>query len=311
MKCALCGSDGPFENVSHKDAKSSEQLLVSLCEKCGLVQQNPIPSVEDLRVYYSHNYRHDYKNTYTPKPQHVYRAGKTALPRIAFLKSAGISNGRLLDIGAGGGEFVYLATRSGFQADGVEPSIGYSEYAGREYGSLVKTGELEDIEGTYDVITMFHVMEHLPAPIRAFEKLHGLLGPGGKLLVEVPWIETNDASPHNIFFKAHIFYFSADTLISCASRFFDVVKVDTTANLKILFEAKLEPASLAHPGAASVARVKKRIKEKGWIEYLLKGKGIAKPFGKVSRGLEESKVKGIPPKQILDRLFEENSRRES
>ena len=183
MKCALCGSDGPFENVSDRDAKSSERLLVSMCEKCGLVQQNPIPSIEELRVYYSHNYRQDYKNTYTPKPQHVYRAGKTALPRIEFLKNAGISSGGLLDIGAGGGEFVYLAGRSGFEPTGVEPSIGYSEYAATEYGSLVRTGELEDIDGAYDVITMFHVMEHLPAPLRAFEKLHSLLNPDGKLFV--------------------------------------------------------------------------------------------------------------------------------
>jgi hypothetical protein len=125
-------------------------------------------------------------------------------------------------------------------------------------------------------------------------------------LVEVPWIETNDASPHNIFFRAHIFYFSADTLIACASRFFDVVKVDTTANLKILFEAKREPNPLTLPDSGSVTRLKKRLREKGWIEYLLNGKGIAKPFGKISRGLEESKVKGVPPKQILDRLFEGN-----
>lgn len=304
MKCALCESDGPFGEVSHKDAKSSERLLVSLCEKCGLVQQNPIPSIEELRVYYSHNYRQDYKNTYAPKPQHIHRAGKTALPRIEFLKDAGISSGKLLDIGAGGGEFVYLAGRSGFQAVGVEPSIGYSEYAASEYGSLVKTGELEDIEGTYDVITMFHVMEHLPAPIRAFEKLHGLLNEGGKLFVEVPWIETNDASPHNIFFKAHIFYFSAETLIACANRFFDVVIVDTTANLKVLFEARREPSPLALPGSESAVRLAKRLKEKGWVEYLMKGKGLAKPFRKLSRLLEESKVNDLPPRQILDRLFE-------
>ena len=307
MKCGLCGSGGPFEDVSHKDAKSSEPLLVSICAECGLVQQNPIPSAEELKVYYSHNYRKDYKNAYTPKPQHVYRAGKTALSRIEFLRTAGIEGGTLLDIGAGGGELVYLAGKAGFLSEGVEPSVGYSEYATREYGCLVKTGELEDIDRKFDVITMFHVMEHLPAPIRAFEKLYNLLNPSGRLLVEVPWIETNDASPDNIFFKAHIFYFTADTLTACASRFFDVIKVDTTNNLKVLFQAKANATALVLPAPASVTRLKKRLDEKGWWEYLIKGKGVVKPFGKLSRSLEESRSSSLPPRQILDGLFADHA----
>ena len=85
MKCALC-FNGRFEEVSNVDAKSSERLLVSMCEKCGLIQQIPIPIDDELRIYYSHNYRKDYKNVYTPKSKHVYRAGKTAIQRIKFLK---------------------------------------------------------------------------------------------------------------------------------------------------------------------------------------------------------------------------------
>jgi len=238
MTCALCNSETLFEDVAYEDAKSSEKLLVSLCKQCGLIQQNPIPSSEELRVYYAHNYRNDYKKSYTPKPKHIYRAGKIALSRLKFLKKYGISSGKLLDIGAGGGEFVYLAQQMGFESYGVEPSIGYSEYAKREYGCNVTTGELDEITGMYDVVTIFHVLEHLPSPVEAFKKLYHLLNQNGMLLVEVPWIETMDASPKNIYFKAHIFYFSIDTIVACASPFFDVVEIDTTSNLKILFKAK-------------------------------------------------------------------------
>jgi len=301
MKCVLCGSD-EFEDISNVDAKSSEYLLVSMCSNCGLIQQNPIPTTDELKVYYSHNYRKDYKNTYTPKSKHIYRAGKTALQRINFLNNTKISKDALLDVGAGGGEFVYLAEKLGFQSTGVEPSIGYSEYANNEYGCKVLTGDFDDIAGTYDVITMFHVLEHLPSPVKAFEKLHILLNTKGKLFIEVPWIEVNDASPHNIYFKAHIFYFSTDTLVSCASQFFDVVKIDTSSNLKILFEAKTDPTSLILPSKESVARLKIRLYEKGWGEYLFKGKGLVKPIKKIARAINESRVKGIPPKEILDGL---------
>lgn len=301
MKCALCGKTS-FTSISNVDAKSSERLQVSLCDHCGLIQQNPIPTHDELKIYYSHNYRKDYKKTYTPKSKHVYRAGKTALRRINFLKNAGISGGKLLDVGAGGGEFVYLAAKAGFYSHGIEPSIGYSEYAGREYGCHVITGELEDIDDTYDVITMFHVLEHLPSPVHAFEKLYSLLDKQGKLLIEVPWIETNDASPHNIYFKAHIIYFGVDTLIACASKFFKAVRVDTSSNLNILFEAREKPTAVALPAKASVRRLKKRLHDKGWAEYLLQGKGLIKPIDKIARAFEESRVKSMPPKSILDGL---------
>lgn len=302
MKCVLCGEE-KFENISKVDAKSSEYLLVSMCSNCGLLQQSPIPTTDELNIYYSHNYRKDYKNTDSPKSKHVYRAGNVALQRISFLNSAKILKGNLLDVGAGGGEFVYLSKKLGFQSKGVEPSVGYSEYANNEYDCKITREELNDISGTYDIITMFHVLEHLPSPVTAFEKLYSLLSKKGKLLIEVPWIEANDASPNNIYFKAHIFYFSKDTLISCASRYFDVIKVDTSSNLKILFEAKSKPVPLELPGTESVAKLKVRLHEKGWGDYFFKGRGFVKPIQKITRVIDESKVKGIPPKQILDGLF--------
>ncbi|NOY72958.1 MAG: class I SAM-dependent methyltransferase [Gammaproteobacteria bacterium] len=303
MKCILC-ENKKFKKISSKDARSSEYLLVSMCCNCGLVQQNSIPSHDELKVYYSHNYRKNYKNTYIPKSKHIFRAGNIALQRIQFLNNSNITEGTLLDVGAGGGEFVYLAGKLGFESTGIEPSIGYSEYANYEYGCKVITGELNDIAGTYDIITIFHVFEHLPSPVKAFGKLHSLLNTNGKLFVEVPWIETNDASPHNTYFKAHIFYFTVNTLASCASQYFDVVKVDTSSNLKILLQARMEPTSINFPDTESVNRLRKRLYRKGWLEYLFQGKGLLKPVNKIVRAITESRVKNVKPKKILDRAVE-------
>ena len=60
----------------------------------------------------------------------------------------------------------------------------------------------------------------------------------GILFIEVPNIETKDASPHNIYFKAHIHYFSASTLTSAASNYFEKIDEDIGSNLRIIFKRK-------------------------------------------------------------------------
>jgi 2-polyprenyl-3-methyl-5-hydroxy-6-metoxy-1,4-benzoquinol methylase len=298
-KCLLCEST-TFKSISKVDSKSSTKLLVGLCEECGLIQQTPPPTVKELSLYYSQEYRIDYKQSYSPKPKHVYRASKTARQRINFLHKSKICTGNLLDVGAGSGEFTYLAQRAGFKSKGVEPNIGYSEYARSEYSCNVITAEIDHIEGKYNVVTIFHVLEHLPDPIKAFKKLYYLLEENGLLFVEVPWIKTNDASPHSIFFKAHIIYFSEETLMACASQYFDEIEIDTSSNLKILFRAKKEPLALILPSPVSVKNIKKRMDEKGWFEYLFNGLGILKPMTKIVQGFEENRIKNLSGKQIID-----------
>jgi len=144
-KCALC-QNNTFEIVSEVDAKTKDKLIVGLCLKCGLIQQVPIPSEEELKRYYSYRYRLDYKKSYIPKPKHIYRAAKNAIKRLEFLYKSGFTTGYLLDIGSGGGEFVYLANKLGYNAEGIEPNIGYAEYAKNEYEITIKIGTLEDFE---------------------------------------------------------------------------------------------------------------------------------------------------------------------
>jgi len=308
MSCVLCDTMS-FETVSEVDAKSSEKLVVSICTHCGLIQQTPIPPTDELKIYYSHNYRADYKNTYSPKPKHVYRAANTAMDRINFLHKHSVTTGTLCDVGAGGGEFVFLSGKMGFKSKGIEPNIGYSDYAKNEYHCTIETGEIENIRGEFDVITMFHVLEHLASPLMAMETLYHSLNENGVLFIEVPWIETNDASPHNTYFKAHILYFSIDTLVSCASGYFDVLTIDTTSNLKVLFKAKNTPTALKLPNRSSVDALRKRIQEKGWIEYLFAGKGLLKPIRKIARNIEERRVDDLTGEQISQEILQKNMAR--
>ncbi len=305
MACQLCGFND-LSLVSSKDSKSGSELRVVVCKGCGFVQQLRPPHENELRVYYSHSYRQDYKSTYTPLAKHTYRAAGAAALRLDFLglgMGLVVSNlgAKLLDVGAGGGEVVYAAQKLGFNAIGLEPNQGYSEFARDQYGVRVKTMHLDQLEEQdFDVITMFHVLEHLPNPARAIEFVYRKLRPGGYLMIEVPNIEQADASPANIFFKAHIWYFSRATLTAFASPYFDPIKVDATGNLKILFRRKDTPGQIALPDAHSVSHVLKRLSQKGWIEYLTIGGGWKRPFQRLGNLLKESSVKGMQPRAILD-----------
>lgn len=281
---------------------------MAVCRGCGLVQQTQMPSDEELRIYYSHNYRRDYKKTYFPKIKYVRRAGLAALDRLAFLEARlpAPRPKRLLDVGAGGGEFVYLASRSGFIAKGIEPNEGYSEYAKREYGAEIQTVGIDGLEASsFDLVTMFHVFEHLAWPRKVMEKTADALTDGGFLMVEVPNIFQSDASPHNIYFKAHLFYYSRFTLAAAASRWFEAVAADDSGNLRMLFRKRAVPlGETALPSAGEVAATFRRLRQKGWMEYLFKGGGVFKPFRRMRRSISEALVRGAAPKDILDALYD-------
>ena len=303
MSCILCEHEN-FKIISSVDSKNNSFLKVVLCTVCGMVQQNPIPSEDEVNKYYSNEYRQEYKKTYTPKVKHVFRAGNLGLDRISFLKRRGVDNGRLLDVGAGGGEFTYLAGKLGFVSQGIEPNIGYSNYAREEYGIQIETGQLSDVDGKFNVITMFHALEHIPNPIKTFELLFSLLRENGHLFIEVPNIETNDASPHNIYFKAHIHYFSASTLVSAASKYFDKIDMVSDSNLRVLFKRKEVVDDLTLPSFEQVAQTTMRLQKKGWFEYIFKGDGYKKLPLRLSKIFIESRINHTTGIGILNKIIE-------
>lgn len=305
--CELCCS----ENLAfHQriDAKGKTSLNITNCLNCSLIQQKDIPTDEDLKIYYSHNYRQDYKSTYSPKPKYVQRAGKAAIDRIKFLKKyIKINNQVLIDIGAGGGEFVYMAKQSGFNSSGIEPNLGYSSFSKEQYGVDVKTAMLADVEdSSADILTLFHVFEHMAKPHDVMKKLYQSIKDNGYLFIEVPNILQSDASPHNIYFKAHLFYYSKYTLISVASRYFDVVHVEDQGNLRVLFRKRINILETIYlPTHNELQSSQQRLNKKGWFEYLFMAGGLIKPILRIERIISEYFIANKKPREILDKLLED------
>lgn len=180
---------------------------------------DPLP--HNTRDFYENDYRVSYKGNYTPKPKHILRAGNVAISRYGQIKRLLETPLDILDVGSGGGEFAYLLQSLGHHVQGIEPNKGYAEYSIREYELNVHVGFIQDIiipQQSFDLITIWHVLEHTVNPFAVLTKLHALLKPQGILVVEVPNIEAICQSPKSTFHAAHIFHFNIATLTRLAEK---------------------------------------------------------------------------------------------
>jgi 2-polyprenyl-3-methyl-5-hydroxy-6-metoxy-1,4-benzoquinol methylase len=175
---------------------------------------HPQPSLENLGKYYesvdyiSHT---DSKRSLFEKAYHFVKsiALKNKLNLINSLQPA---KGRILDIGAGTGDFLSVAKKNGWQTIGVEPSDKAKAIALKKEVSFVEdTAELE--KQSFDVITMWHVLEHVPNLDNQIKELKRLLKPNGSLIVAVPNFKSFDAKYYGAFWAAydvpiHFWHFS-------------------------------------------------------------------------------------------------------
>jgi SAM-dependent methyltransferase len=211
LPCNLCGA--AEATVVGKRSRSGAPLRSVCCVDCGLVWSDPRPL--ESRRFYEHDYRIAYKGTFEPKLKHVLRAGRVALDRLAHVRPLLQQRRRVLDVGSGGGEFAHLLQTLGHEVVGVEPNRGYAEFSAVQYGITVTRGFAGDVAlpaDHFDLITIWHVLEHTDDPSRVLAQLHSGLRPGGSLVVEVPNIEATCQSPRSTFHEAHVFTFSPVTL---------------------------------------------------------------------------------------------------
>ncbi|MCL5773831.1 MAG: class I SAM-dependent methyltransferase [Firmicutes bacterium] len=173
--CFLCG-----EKEKIKLCGSVPYNIVK-CGGCSMVFVDPLPDKEFLESLYQKKY-YDFSES-----QKKGRALQW-MSRIGILDKFS-KPGKLLDVGCGTGDFLKSAQHAGWDVQGTE----FSGYSSREAGSAVNIpvfhGELEDAnfpEASFDVITLWHVLEHIPDPAGLLQECRRILKDGGIMLVEVP-----------------------------------------------------------------------------------------------------------------------------
>jgi len=225
VPCDYCGADeaDPYLSGPDRVCGLEGEFHVVRCTRCGLLRTNPQPVPEDLAKAYPPSYDvHAASVTLPDPPTGLLRWGLVnyrnyplgrkapAIVRWVMMPWAGLrlrgrrfidyvpyrGQGRLLDFGCGTGGYVARMTAAGWKAEGID-LVPTAVAAGRDAGLALHEGTLPGAAlpaAHYDVITMWHVLEHVPSPLATLKAARDLLRPDGRLVVVCPLIDSLAAS---------------------------------------------------------------------------------------------------------------------
>lgn len=206
-------NENVFINVKDHSV-SGEYFDLLLDAELQLLKTHPQPSLENLPKYYeSDDYisHTDGKRSLFEKVYHFIKR-KAIRDKVSLITKLQPQKGNLLDIGAGTGDFLQEAKNQNWVCTGIEPSAKAKAYAIQKGVSFADS--LEALENhSFDVITMWHVLEHVPDLEKQIRELKRLLKPTGTILIAVPNYKSFDAQHYGKFWAAydvprHLWHFS-------------------------------------------------------------------------------------------------------
>lgn len=214
--CILCSNRGHFSRVSAK-LRDSESHAVVRCGACGHCQISPLPDAEAEQEFYDSDRQTKNLDERIDLAALCRKKAHDTARRVRFLQERGFKPGAsLLDVGSGYGIFLAEAWRRGYLAVGVEISEERRKKAATlTQAPILNVNLMENAQelGSFNVITLFHVVEHLIRPRPLLSRLTGHLSAGGALLVEVPNLDDRMAKlcpryRRFLWQRAHVSYFN-------------------------------------------------------------------------------------------------------
>lgn len=203
---------------------SKESFALVRCPRCHTIYTNPRPSKEHIHTYYQSNDYISHTSQANNLINFAYKLARTYTLRWKFniIRQLHSKPGRLLDFGAGTGDFQHYVQRKKWSTIGVEPndsarSIAISKNI-QVFPQLSKDNKSE-----YDIITAWHVLEHVHELKDTIRKLRKRLAPHGHLLIAVPNPHSYDAQHYESFWAGydvprHLYHFPPESIQNIAQR---------------------------------------------------------------------------------------------
>jgi 2-polyprenyl-3-methyl-5-hydroxy-6-metoxy-1,4-benzoquinol methylase len=209
--CQICGSKNfnpALECIDY--TVSQEKFKIVTCNGCGFLFTNPIPELQHLGNYYKSNEYISHSNTSKGLVNSIYQFVRkyTLVKKLQLInqvtgKSKEVKS--LLDVGCGTGEFLNTCKNAGWNVQGIEPDTDARALGSKNYGLTVSEESQLDVFGadSFDGITMWHVLEHVPHLNERIQQLKRILKPNGKIIVAVPNCSSHDAQHYQQYWGAY------------------------------------------------------------------------------------------------------------
>ena len=219
--CPWCGNPTEKQYLRVKDYfLSEEEFDIFACEDCGLLFTSPRPEPSVIGKYYQSKeyYSHqENKKGFVPR---IYEFVKSFnIKNKVKMATYGLPVGKLLDIGCGVGDFLYQVIEKGWDVTGIEPSDQAKDIAESKLGfrPLSPADSSKLPSASFDVITLWHVLEHVDDLKTQTSELLRLLKPGGRLVIALPNFQSFDCQYYKQYWAAwdvprHLNHFSSNTL---------------------------------------------------------------------------------------------------
>ena len=247
VRCNFCGADDAPVLFRKKDKLriGAEEFSVVRCSRCGLLYLNPRPDQEEIARFYPDHY--SWKGgleagssltRFVRGMEKRYRYHLLEGEVTKVIQFAGRHAGKLLDVGCGTGDRLDVFRSFGFETFGVEIS-GSAGYAAEIMKLNVRKGDLFEAhfpDAFFDVITLYHVLEHTHDPFSVCKEIARVLKEDGRVVIQVP---NTDSWQYRIFRERwaafdvprDLYYFSPKTLQALLVRAgFEVVNIDPYMN---------------------------------------------------------------------------------
>lgn len=199
---------------------SGKSFSIKIDEETGLLVTTPRPKEEDLGKYYESDEYISHTDSNSSLFEKIYNKVRSySLKKKLALVESEHAKGSLLDVGCGTGAFLQTCKNAGWKINGVEPGDKASVLAKTKVGDVVHSSLFDDaLNGQqFDVITMWHVLEHMPDLHKTIDRLKSLLKPDGVLIVAVPNYNSYDALHYGAHWAAydvprHLYHFSQQSI---------------------------------------------------------------------------------------------------
>lgn len=218
-QCPVCGSADIKEALKAKDHTVSHKLFsIYACGNCSFRFTQDVPDAASIGPYYKSEEYISHTDTAKGLVNRLYQSVRKRTlkaKRRLIEKETGMKKGRLLDVGSGTGAFANEMQQQGWQVTGLEPDADARAVAQKNYGiSLQDISQLYNLPaGSFDAVTLWHVLEHVHDLQRCVAQLKNLLTENGKLFIAVPNHTAKDAVIYGEYWAAwdvprHLYHFT-------------------------------------------------------------------------------------------------------